>query len=144
MHRAARWLVVFALGLSACVSPSDPWERAEALKQAQRKYSEALRWGNLEKAAKYVDPEMRNDFLALSNVFDTVRISDYDIGEVEMNEETLAQAEVDVTYHGYVLPAYIEKRVKDHQIWYRDDESGNQWRVRPELAAMLDGIGARR
>jgi hypothetical protein len=144
MHRAARWLVVFALGLSACVSPSDPWERAEALKQAQRKYSEALRWGNLEKAAKYVDPEMRNDFLALSNVFDTVRISDYDIGEVEMNEETLAQAEVDVTYHGYVLPAYIEKRVKDHQVWYRDDESGNQWRVRPELAAMLDGIGARR
>ena len=144
MRSAALWFVLIALGVSACVSPSDPWERADALKQAQRKYSEALRWGNLEKAAKYVDPEMRNDFLALSNVFDTVRISDYDIGEVEMNEETLAQAEVDVTYHGYVLPAYIEKRVKDHQVWYRDDESGNQWRVRPELAAMLDGIGARR
>ena len=144
MRSATRWLALIALGVSACVSPSDPWERGEALKQAQRKYSEALRWGNLEKAAKYVDPEMRSDFLALSNAFDSVRISDYDIGEVEMNQDTLAQAEVDVTYHGYVLPAYVEKRVKDHQVWYRDDASGNEWRVRPELAAMLDGIGARR
>jgi hypothetical protein len=49
-----------------------------------------------------------------------------------------------VTYHGYVLPQYVERRVKDHQVWYRDDESGDQWRVRPELAAMLDSIGARR
>jgi len=144
MRSAARWLALIALGVSACVSPSDPWERAKALEQAQRKYSEALRWGNLEKAAKYVDPEMRSDFLALSPVFDTVKISDYDIGEVEMNEETLASAEVDVTYHGYALPTYVEKRVRDHQVWYRDEKLGNQWRVRPELAAMLDGIGARR
>ena len=127
-----------------CVSPSDPFERGEALKEAQRKYSDALRWGNLEKAATYVDPEMRSDFLAYSDVFDTLRISDYDIGEVELNEDTLASAEVDVTYHGFVLPQYIEKRVKDHQVWYRDEGSRNEWHVRPELAAMLDEFGARR
>ena len=144
MRRAARWLVLVSLAISACVSPSDPWERGEALKQAQRRYSEALRWGNLEKAAKYVDPEMRTDFLAYSDVFDTLRISDYDIGEVDLDEKTLAKAEVDVTYHGYVLPRYIEKRVRDHQVWYRDEDSGDEWRVRPELAAMLDGFGARR
>ena len=55
-----------------------------------------------------------------------------------------AQAEVDVTYRGYVLPQYLEKRVREHQVWYRDEESGDEWRVRPELAAMIDGIGARR
>jgi len=144
MRTTARWLVLIALAVGACVSPSDPWERGEALKQAQRKYSEALRWGNLEKAAKYVDPAMRSEFLAYSDVFDTVRISDYDIGEVELNEETLAQAEVDVTYHGFVMPKYIEKRVRDHQVWYRDENSSNEWRLRPEFAAMLDGFGARR
>ena len=144
MRAAARWIAVIAVGLTGCVSPSDPWERAEALKQAQRKYAEGLRWGNLEKSAKYVDPEMRGDFLAYSDIFDTLRISDYDIGEVDLDEETLAQAEVDVTYHGYVLPRYLEKRVKDHQVWYRDEESGDEWRVRPELAEMLDGFGARR
>ena len=144
MRSATRWLVLVALAVSACVSPSDPWERQRALTQSQRKYSEALRWGNLEKAAKYVDPEMRGEFLALSDRFDNVRISDYDIGEVELDEETLAQAEVDVTYHGYALPQYIEKRVRDHQVWYRDEDSGSEWRVRPELAVMLDEIGARR
>ena len=144
MRSTARWLVLISLAVSACVSPSDPFERGEALKQAQRKYSEALRWGNLEKAATYVAPEMKSEFLAYSDVFDTLRISDYDIGEVDLNEDTLASAEVDVTYHGFVLPQYIEKRVKDHQVWYRDEESGNDWRVRPELALMLDGFGARR
>ncbi|MGH7336414.1 MAG: hypothetical protein ACREI7_02440, partial [Myxococcota bacterium] len=114
------------------------------LKQAQRKYVEGLRWGNLEKSAKYVDPEMRDEFLALAAAFETIRITDYDIGEVELDEETLAQAEVDVTYRGYVLPQFLEKRVREHQVWYRDEESGSEWRVRPQLAAMLDGIGARR
>ena len=143
MRSAAHWLVLIAVGVSACVSPSDPFERQLALEQAQRKYSEALRWGNLEKAAKYVDPEMRGEFLALSDRFDNLRISDYDIGELDLDEETLAQAEVDVTYHGYALPQYIEKRVRDHQVWYRDEDSDDQWRVRPELAAMLDEIGVR-
>jgi len=144
MRAAARWIALFAIVVSGCVSPSDPWQRGQALEEAQRKYSEALRWGDLEKAAKYVDPTMRADFLALADVFDTVRISDYDIGEVDLDEKTLAQAEVDVTYRGYVMPQYVEKRVRDHQLWYRDKESGDEWRVRPELAAMLDGIGARR
>jgi len=144
MRTAARWIALLAVGLSACVSPSDPFERGRALEQAQRRYTEALRWGNLEKAAKYVDPQMRDDFLALSELFETVRITDYDIGETDMDEETLAQAEVDVTYRGYVMPTYVEKRVRDHQVWYRDEASKDEWRVRPELASVLDGIGARR
>ena len=144
MRAAARWVATVAIGLAACVSPSDPLERGEALKESQRRYTEALRWGDLDKAARYVDPEMRGDFLALADAFENVRITDYDIGELDLNKETLAQAEVDVTYRGYVLPVYVEKRIRDHQVWYRDDESGREWRVRPELASLLEGIGARR
>ena len=144
MRAAARWFATVAIGLAACVSPSDPLERGEALKECQLRYTEALRWGDLDKAARYVDPEMRSDFLALADAFENVRITDYDIGELDLNKETLAQAEVDVTYRGYVLPVYVEKRIRDHQVWYRDDESGREWRVRPELASLLEGIGARR
>jgi hypothetical protein len=144
MRWGAAWIAAIAVGLTACVSPSDPWDRARALDEAQHKYAEGIRWGNLEKAAKYVDPAMRSDFLALAGAFETIRITDYDIGEVDLDHETLASAEVDVTYRGFVLPQYVERRVREHQVWYRDEASGNEWRVRPQLAAMLDGIGARR
>jgi hypothetical protein len=144
MRTTTRWIAVIAVGLTACVTPNDPWERTQALKEAQQKYAEGLRWGNLEKSAKYVDPQLRGEFLALADAFETVRITDYDIGEIDLDEETLAKAEVDVTYRGFALPQYLEKRVREHQVWYRDEESGNEWRVRPELAAMLDGIGVRR
>ena len=143
MRFAAFGIALIALVSTACVSPSDPFERQEALQQAQKKYVEALRWGNLEKAARYVDPAQREEFLALADSFDTVRITDYEIGELDLDEDSLAQAECDVTYRGYVMPHFIEKRVRDHQVWYRDKENDNQWRVRPELAAMLDGLGAR-
>ena len=144
MRARAGWVAAVAIGLAACVSPSDPLERGEALKESQRSYTEALRWGDLDKAAHYVDPEMRGNFLALADAFDKVRITDYDIGDVDLNQDTLAEAEVDVTYRGYALPAYVEKRVRDHQVWYRDKDSGSEWRIRPELAALIEGIGARR
>ena len=143
MRLAALGIAVIALGLTACVSPSDPFERERALQLAQKAYLEALRWGKLEKAAVYVDPEQRDEFLALADSFDTVRITDYDIGEMDLDKDTLAQAECDVTYRGYVMPHYVEKRVRDHQVWYRDEENDNEWRVRPQLAALLDGLGVR-
>ena len=144
MRTTALWIAALAVGISACVSPSDPWERQEALKLAQRRYAEGMRWGNLEKSAKYVDPDMRDEFLALAGAFDTIRITDVDIGEMEFDKDTLAKAEVDVTYRGYVLPPFLERRVREHQVWYRDETSGSEWRVRPQLDVMLDGIGARR
>jgi hypothetical protein len=144
MRATTLWIAMAGLGLAACVSPSDPWEHREALVQSQRRYTEAIRWGDLEKASRYVDPELREAFLALSSTFETVRITDYEIGEPDLEPEKLARAEVDVTYHGFVMPHYIERRVTEQQVWYRDEGMGNEWRVRPELAAILDGMGARR
>ena len=142
--RAAVWIAMASLGLAACVSPSDPWEHREALKKSQKRYTEAIRWGDIEKASRYVDPELREAFLALSSSFETVRITDYEIGELDLEEEKQERAEVDVTYRGYVMPHYLERRVNEQQVWVRDEGMGNEWRVRPELAALLDGMGARR
>ena len=140
---AAAWIALGSLGLAACVSPSDPWEHRDALVRTQKRYTEAIRWGNLEQAARYVDPELRDEFLSLSSSFEQVRFTDYEIGELDLADE-FERAAVDVTYRGYALPHYVERRVNEQQLWYRDAGIGNEWRVRPQLAAVLAEIGARR
>ena len=139
--------LVCAMGMlaaSACVSWSDPFERERALTLAQRSYTNALRWGNLDGAAQYVEPSLREEFLSHEETFASVRITDYDIGTLEMDTADMERAEVDVTFRGYVLPHYLENRARDHQVWVRDVEGDGAWRVRPEVAALLDGLGAKR
>ncbi len=141
-HRPVAFLLAIALASLpvACISPGDPWAHGDALKEAQRRYTEAIRWGDIDKAARFVDPGLRDNFLALADDFEAVRITDYEIGDLDIDPDTLASAEVDVTYRGYALNELVERRVNDRQIWYR--EGGNDWRVRPELALLIEHLGA--
>lgn len=139
-----------ALGLAlasaaalACVSPSDPLGRVEALEEVQKRYTEAIRWGDLERASRYVSPELREDFLALTDAFESIRFTDYEIGELDVDPEKHARAEVNVTYRGYVPPHYVERRVQDHQVWIREAGMGNHWKVHPQLALLIDEMGGR-
>lgn len=143
-HRPVAALLALAVAgvSSACFSFGDPLARGEALEETQRRYTEMIRWGDIDKAARFVDPAQREEFLALAENFDLIRITDYEIGELDIDPETLAHAEVDVTYHGYVLNEFVERRVSDHQVWYR--EAGNDWLVRPELDVLIDNLGVRR
>jgi len=143
-YRSLAALLALALsGLStACFSFGDPLARGEALEESQRRYTEMIRWGDIDKAVRYVDPEHQESFLALAENFELIRITDYEIGELDIDPDTLARAEVDVTYHAYVLNEFVERRVSDHQVWYR--LAGNDWRVRPELDALIDSLGVRR
>ncbi|MGH0031874.1 MAG: hypothetical protein ACQGVC_18960 [Myxococcota bacterium] len=58
MHR---WLALATAAwlLAGCVSPTDPLGREDALEDAQQRYTDLIRWGELEKAALFVDPEQR-------------------------------------------------------------------------------------
>ncbi len=140
---APLWIALAGAAALACVSPSDPLGRVEALEEAQKRYTEAIRWGDLEKAARYVAPEERDDFLALADAFESIRFTDYEIGDLDVEVEELARAEVVVSYHGYVLPHYLERRVHDRQIWVRDGGLGNRWHVHPQLALLIGEMGAR-
>lgn len=137
---AALLTAITGLGCLACVSPSDPMARAYALKEAQKRYTEAIRWGDLERAAHYVDPELREDFLAQSRAFESIRFTDFEIGAVDLEDEDKLRAEVDVTYSGYVLPFYIERRVNDHQVWVREEGMANRWLVQPELELLITSM----
>lgn len=134
-------LLTIAIGLVtlACVSPSDPLGRNDALEMAQKRYTESVRWRKFEEASRYVDPALRDEFLALEDRFEQVRFTDYDVGDVESADHDTA--EVEVTYRAYALPYYVEKEVQEQQEWYRDGGAmGNTWRVRPQLSLLLETL----
>ena len=113
----------------------------DALKEAQLKYTNLIRWGEIEKAVSYVDPELRDEFLAVAKSFASIRITDYEIGD--FSSEDLVTAEIVVTYKGYVMPLFLEKEVTETQIWYREEGFGNNWRVRPKVSELIDSLGAK-
>jgi hypothetical protein len=135
----------------ACISPSDPLGREEALQDVQRKYTELIRWGEVERAVRYVDPERHEAFLELAGEFEDLRITDYEVGALDnqgdFNIETdrlpgngdRATVAISVTYKGYVVSQMIERSFREKQEWYRDSIY-NTWLVRPDLDGLLRGI----
>ena len=64
----------------------------------------------------------------------------YEIGEVEYLDD---HASVTVTYAGYALDTFVERKIREDQQWYRDDSS--RWRVRSDVAVFGQALeGARR
>lgn len=130
--------IAIGFGLLACVSPTDPLGRNDALEAAQKRYTESVRWGKFEEASRFVDPALRDEFLALEERFEQVRFTDYDVGDVSSPDHETA--EVEVTYRGYALPYYVEKEVREQQQWYREGPLDNTWRVRPQLSLLLETL----
>jgi len=121
-----------------CVGFHDPMGREEALTNAQRHYTQNVRWGNLDAASAYVDPEVRDDFLGRARAFEAIRITEYDIGRIDYGEDRRS-AQVHVTYHAYSLASVEERRIEEEQHWSRPG-SGNTWLVRPELAGLIESF----
>ena len=139
MHR---WLALTCtLGLLAgCVSPTDPLGRQDALEEAQQRYTDLVRWGELEKAGMFVDPELRAEYLRLAPSFEALRITDFEIGDIVYDEN---DATVSVVYKGYVPAQLIERTAREEQAWYREEGLANTWRVRPQLAQVLATLEGR-
>ncbi len=142
--RPAKWLVLCVLllaGPSGCITWfTDPMGRKAAFDDTQRQYTNYLRWGEIEKASTFVDPTLREAFVAQAPVFETMRITDYSIGEVEYLDDS---ATVTVTYQGYSLESFVERKIREDQSWYRE-EGSNRWLVRSDVGAFAKVFGAAR
>lgn len=136
--RNALVLALVGCLLGACVSPTDPLGREDALVDAQRKYTELIRWGDVEFAVQYVVPEMREDFLRLAKTMAHLRITDYEIGEIRFGERS---ADVTVVYRGYDVTQALERSAREHQEWVRESYQNSSWQVRPQLQAVVDALG---
>lgn len=117
--------VLVAIAFGGCAATfTDPMGKQNALEIAQRDYTQRIRWGELERASQYVDPELRDAFLAQQEIFDTLRVTDFEIGKIEFDEEE-DSAEVTVTYRAYSLATLIERPIREKQKWVREDGLSN-------------------
>ena len=65
----------------------------------------------------------------------------YEIGEIEYLDDS---ASVTVTYAGYSLESFVERKVREKQQWYREDSTSG-WRVRSDISVFAQSIeGAQR
>jgi hypothetical protein len=123
-----------------CAAFSDPMGRERALADAQLRYTQQVRWGNLDAASEFIAPEERAAFLGQTHAFEAIRITEYDIGRIDYGEDRRS-ATVHVTYHGYSLASAQEQRIDEQQTWTRPG-SGNSWLVRPQLAGLIESFPA--
>ena len=146
MRRRAR-LLAAALPLLAstgCVFPAiisaftDTLGREAALVDQQRSYTKLVRWNDFEAASEFVHPEMRDEFLSYENAFSQFRVTEFEIGKIQFNEDNTA-ATVRVTYHAYSMLSMVERQVKETQEWERTGK-GNTWWVRAAMGGRTEGF----
>jgi hypothetical protein len=133
-----RLLVLLALLATAggCAALADPMGRGLALENAQLRYTQHVRWGDLDAASEFVDPALRAEFLRFVPAFESIRITEYDIGRIDYADDR-ESATVRVTYHAYSLASAQERRIEEEQRWVRPG-MGNTWWVQPRLAGLLE------
>jgi len=136
-HATILALLAFATGgmTTACsfgeVYLHDPLLRQVALEEVQLHYSSLVRWSAFHKAAKYVEPDAREDFLAALPSLEEFRFSDFESEPVELDPET-GEATIHVTYKGYSTRSPFEIKIRETQHWKRGSIR-NDWRVTPEF-----------
>ncbi len=114
-----------------------------ALEAAQRRYTELVRWGEIERASAYVDPAITADFLVTAERFQDIRFTDFENGRLQFGEGSNT-ATVDVVYHAYSTRTLVDKKFRERQQWYREASADNGWRVRPNLAAIASELSGPR
>lgn len=136
---AARGLVLALAALAAaCSTFGDPLHREDDFKDSQRKFTQFVRWGNIQGATLYLVEEQQEEFLALAPQLSDVRFTDYEILRVDL-EDDMKSATVDVIYTGYTLSSPIARTMRLHQIWKRDDEG--DWKVTVALDPIRQALG---
>lgn len=126
-------LLWVSAALVGCETLSDPLGRKDALTMAQKHYTEAVRWGKLDLARSFVTPDRRDAFKDLESAFEAIRLTDFEIGEIELDEEDELVANVTVTYRGYAVAYQVEQQVREHQEWNRVEGLANLWQVESNL-----------
>jgi hypothetical protein len=100
-------------------------KRSEDLLYDVRTFQEGLRWRKYEMAADYVPAAVREKFLeAHDDVDDDLRIDDYELERVKVDDEKIALVRVKYTWHldsvGSVHNTVVEQK------WERQ---GKVWRI---------------
>ncbi|MEE3329182.1 MAG: hypothetical protein VX252_17740 [Myxococcota bacterium] len=126
-------LAVLSLGGLACafgdIRPDDPMDRQFTLEEQHKHYSDLVRWSQFDKAATYIKPSERAEFVRKMPEFEEVRFTDWTAEPWEFEDpETLDRAVIAVTYRGYSMQNPFEVQIHEKQEWSRNGRA-NHWVV---------------
>ena len=127
--------LLFALGSLLACRHIDPWTHEYNLENAQLAYTQSMRWGKCEQASQWIAPADRPRFFREAEQLQDVRISEYDIGELEMADGGKS-ATVRVSYRVYDMRTLIEREVRETQEW---SFAENGWQVRSKIGSLREG-----
>lgn len=141
IRRLSIWIALAVLSASALlwlgcafgeIDWTDPLKRRFTLEDAHRNYTEYVRWSAFDKASRYVEPEVREEYLSLAPSLQELRFTDYELNPVEIDEET-GEATLEVTYLAYQPNSAVEIPIKETQHWRRRG-AANNWLVTPSFS----------
>lgn len=119
------------LGLGCSHGRFDPFNKGSSFDDAQKRFTQALRWNQLAMASQLVEPDDRARFLDEAEIFEGMRFTDYDVMVNDLGDD-MSHATVDVRFYAYSVTTLVERAITVHQVWKRDRKTG-QWWVTPEL-----------
>ena len=111
---------------------------ASGFGRTQSRYTALMKWGQLEEASEFVEPEIRGEFEALAAELSQVRIIDYSVRDVEFSQAR-TRATATVRLQAYWLSGPYPREVEVTQRWRRDALSGRWW-VTPDIERIRQAI----
>jgi hypothetical protein len=109
-----------------------PKERRERLTEAANGYASALRFGNLGAAAPFVEPDLRDEFVAAFAGDAILRFTDVDVSSVSF-DGSIGSGTVLMMARFYRLPSVREILITENQQW-RYDPVAARWFISPDFA----------
>lgn len=132
-------LLIVLFGISGCLaSITDPLDRRGAFEDTQTKFTQYVRWGNFKQASRFVDPEIRAEFMSYAPEFSDLRFSDYEITRIDI-QDGVRSASVDVRVTAYRLSMPFERSVDLTEEWKRDEATG-LWTVKVDIRKLHDTL----
>lgn len=126
-------LLVTALG--GCAS-LDPLQRKQSFEESHKRFTQYMRWGKISAASRYVDPELRAEFLSLAPEITDMYFTDYEILHTDI-DGGWQTAVVDVRISGYRASYPVERSHVITEEWRRE---GLEWLVRLDMASLREAI----
>jgi hypothetical protein len=114
---------------------TDPMKREYTLGEAQKRYTNLVRFGSFVQASQYVDPELAQAFLDNFPSQGDLVFTDSEAERIDFEADGKRDAVVRVTYSAYYTHSPVLFEIVETQSWYREG-SLNTWLVRPEFAGL--------
>jgi len=133
--------LALAAGLTALLGGCagiDLLGRRSSFDETQKTFTQYIRWGRFEEASALIQPDLRSAFLDLAPELSDLRFTNYEILHVDLDQDTLAKATVEVRFQGYSLSSPVQKTVTLKQSWKKNEAGA--WQVALDLDKLRAGL----